>query len=247
MLSTAPSTEPDPTMDAEARLDRDRTRRIDLPEAIYCEAKTVEQCMAIVTDLLTDDNGNAPADAIVATRATAEQYDALLTLEPAAWVGPATAAYATLSWRHRPPTGRTAAVVAAGTSDLAVASECRLTLESLGHRVDTLTDVGVAGLHRLLDTLPTLDTVDVIVAVAGMEGALPTVLAGLVAQPIVAVPTSVGYGTAFEGQTALLSMLTSCAPGISVVGIDNGYGAACAAHRILRTLPRRNTREDTTA
>ncbi|MDH3300849.1 MAG: nickel pincer cofactor biosynthesis protein LarB [Acidimicrobiia bacterium] len=229
-------------MDAEARLDRDRTRRIDLPEAIYCQSKTVEQCVAIVRDLLADGhrsgtaNGNGPGDAIVATRATPAQYEALLDLKPDAFVGPATAGHATLSWRHRSSTGRTAAVVAAGTSDLAVASECRLTLESLGHRVETLTDVGVAGLHRLLDALPLLDDVEVIVAVAGMEGALPTVLAGLVAQPIVAVPTSVGYGTAFEGQTALLSMMTSCAPGIAVVGIDNGYGAACAAHRMLRPL-----------
>jgi len=221
-------------MDTEARLDRDRTRRIDLPEAIYCQSKTVEQCVSIVSDLLAD--GDGPADAIVATRATADQYEALLELAPTAAVGPTVAEHATLSWRHRQSTGGTAAVVAAGTSDLAVASECRLTLEALGHQVVTLTDVGVAGLHRLLDTLPALDDVDVIVAIAGMEGALPTVLAGLVAQPIVAVPTSVGYGTAFEGQTALLSMMTSCAPGIAVVGIDNGYGAACAAHRILRTL-----------
>ncbi len=220
-------------VDAEARLDRDRTRRIDLPEAIYCESKTVEQCVRIVSDLLT--NGD-PGDAVVATRATPAQYEALLELEPSAFVGPATAGHATLSWRHRPASGRTAAVVAAGTSDLAVASECRLTLESLGHRVETVTDVGVAGLHRLLDTLPSLDGAQVIVAVAGMEGALPTVLAGLVPQPLVAVPTSVGYGTAYEGQTALLSMMTSCAPGIAVVGIDNGYGAACATHRILRTL-----------
>ena len=223
------------TMDAEARLDLDRSRRIDLPEAIYCQSKTVEQCVAIVSDLLADVGST---DAIVATRATSDQYKALLTLDPTAHVGLATAGHATLSWRHRPPTGRTAAVVAAGTSDLAVATECRLTLESLGHRVETLTDVGVAGLHRLLGSLPALDDVDVIVAVAGMEGALPTVLAGLVPQPIVAVPTSVGYGTAFEGQTALLSMMTSCAPGIAVVGIDNGYGAACAAHRVLGALGR---------
>lgn len=229
-------------MDAEVRLDRDRTRRIDLPEAIYCRSKTIEQCVAIVTDLLADDNatagsnGDRPGDAIVATRATPEQYEALRALGPEASVGPATAGYATLSWRHRPSTGRSAAVVAAGTSDLAVASECRLTLEALGHSVETSTDVGVAGLHRLLEALPALGDVDVIVAVAGMEGALPTVLAGLVPQPIVAVPTSVGYGTAFEGQTALMSMMASCAPGIAVVGIDNGYGAACAAHRVLRAV-----------
>ena len=218
-------------MDAEARLDLDRSRRIDLPEAIYCQSKTAAQCRTIVENLLADDG---PGDAIVATRVTAEQHHLLAQLRPAAVADSGT--LATLSWRHRPPTGATAAVVAAGTSDLSVAGECRLTLEALGHSVSTLTDVGVAGLHRLLAVLPELSDVDVIVAIAGMEGALPTVLAGLVAQPIVAVPTSVGYGTAFEGQTALLSMMTSCAPGIAVVGIDNGYGAACAAHRILRSV-----------
>jgi hypothetical protein len=129
-------------------------------------------------------------------------------------------------------------VVTAGTSDLPVATECRLTLEALGHSAGVISDVGVAGLHRLVTVLPELESADVLVVVAGMEGALPTVLAGLVAQPMVAVPTSVGYGTAFEGQTALAAMMTSCAPGIAVVGIDNGYGAACAVHRILRAWPR---------
>ena len=108
----------------------------------------------------------------------------------------------------------------------------------MGHEVELIVDVGVAGLQRLLDVLPQIEPADAVVAVAGMEGALPTVMGGLIAQPLIAVPTSVGYGTAFEGQTALASMMTSCAPGISVVGIDNGYGAACAAHRILRSVNR---------
>lgn len=206
----------------EARLDLDRSRRIDLPEAVYCRHKTTEQCVSIVGEMLARGT-----DAVIATRVTAEQREALVDLEPQAETA------TTLTWRHRAPTGRTAAVVAAGTSDLPVAGECRLTLESLGHGVELVADVGVAGLHRLLSVLPELERADVVVAVAGMEGALPTVLAGLVAQPLIAVPTSVGYGTAFEGQTALLSMMTSCAPGIAVVGIDNGYGAACAAHRIV--------------
>ncbi len=166
-------------------------------------------------------------DAVLATRTTPEQHQALRQLEPDA------ESATTLSWRHRPATGHRVAVVAAGTSDLPVADETRITLESLGHQVDLVTDVGVAGLHRLLAVLPELDDAEVLIALAGMEGALPTVLAGLVPQPLIAVPTSVGYGTAFEGQTALMSMLTSCAPGIAVVGIDNGSGAACAAHRIL--------------
>jgi NCAIR mutase (PurE)-related protein len=210
----------------DARLDLDRTRRIDLPEAVYCHHKTVDQCVAIVTELLRDGT-----DAVVATRATDDQRLALTPL------GPTSVEDRTLTWRHRRPTGRRATLVAAGTSDLPVARECQLTLQALGHEVATITDVGVAGLHRLLAVLPDLDDAEVIVAFAGMEGALPTVLAGLVPQPLIAVPTSVGYGTAFEGQTALASMMTSCAPGITVVGIDNGYGAACAAHRMLSRFP----------
>ncbi|MEM8922328.1 MAG: nickel pincer cofactor biosynthesis protein LarB [Actinomycetota bacterium] len=211
----------------DARLDLDRTRRIDLPEAVYCAHKTVTQCEAIVRRFLADGT-----DAVIATRATEAQQAALAAIDPPA----AAQAAGTFTWRHRPPTGRTAAVVAAGTSDLPMADECRLTLEAMGHRTMSITDVGVAGLHRLLGVLPQLEEAEVIVAFAGMEGALPTVLAGLVAQPIIAVPTSVGYGTAEQGRTALASMLTSCAPGIAVVGIDNGYGAACAAHRILSAL-----------
>jgi NCAIR mutase (PurE)-related protein len=198
-----------------------------MPEAVYCLSKTTEQCVEIVRSMLADGD-----DAVIATRATDSQQAALAELNPTAAEG------STLTWRSRKPTGATAAVVAAGTSDLPVAQECRLTLEAMGHTVELIVDVGVAGLHRLLDVLPALERSDAIVAVAGMEGALPTVLGGLIAQPLIAVPTSVGYGTAFEGQTALASMMTSCAPGISVVGIDNGYGAACAAHRILRAASR---------
>ena len=124
--------------------------------------------------------------------------------------------------------------MSAGTSDVPVASEATLTLRALGHTVVPVTDVGVAGLHRLQSAITEFEHADVVIAVAGMEGALPTVLAGLTPQPIIAVPTSVGYGSAFEGLTALLTMTASCAPGIAVVGIDNGYGAACAAHRILQ-------------
>ncbi len=209
-------------MGPEARLDLGRSERIDLPEAVYCRSKTVDQCVDIVAAMLA-----AGTDAVIATRATDDQQAALAELEPQA------SAAGTMVWRPRPATGALAAVVAAGTSDLSVAEECRLTLQAMGHTVELSVDVGVAGLHRLLDVVPSLGRADVIVAVAGMEGALPTVLGGLVAQPLIAVPTSVGYGTAFEGMTALAGMMTSCAPGVAVVGIDNGYGAACAAHRIL--------------
>jgi NCAIR mutase (PurE)-related protein len=210
-----------------ARLDLDRTRRIDLPEAIYCQGKTTEQVVAIARRFLEEGR-----DALVATRVTPEQAAEVDMLQPDG-IG-----RTTRSWRHRATTGRTVAVVSAGTSDLAVADECSLTLRALGHDACPINDVGVAGLHRLTGVLPQLERVDVVVAIAGMEGALPTVLAGLIQQPIIAVPTSVGYGSSLEGVTALLSMLASCAPGISVVGIDNGYGAACAAHRILTSIGR---------
>ncbi|MEY2957734.1 MAG: hypothetical protein RLZZ01_302 [Actinomycetota bacterium] len=213
--------------DGSARLDLDRVRRIDIPEAVYCAGKTTDQSVAIVDRMLS-----AGEDAVLATRTTEEQRAALRRLaEPAAEGG------TSLLWRPRPDSGRSVAVVSAGTSDLPVAHECRLALTAFGHRTALVTDVGVAGLHRLTTALPEIRPHEVIVAIAGMEGALPTVLAGLVRQPIVAVPTSVGYGTSFEGVTALLSMMSSCSPGVSVVGIDNGYGAACAVHRILGARP----------
>lgn len=215
---------PDPSAPT-ARLDLDRTERIDLPEAVYCAGKTVQQCVDIVGGFL--DRGT---DAVVATRATPEQVEALGTLDPHAQ------ASGTLTWRHRTATSSRVVLASAGTSDLPMADEARLTLSALGHEVISVTDIGVAGIHRLMDALPEIAEGDLVIAFAGMEGALPTVLAGLTAAPIVAVPTSVGYGTSFEGITALLSMMSSCAPGISVVGIDNGYGAACAAHRILRSI-----------
>jgi pyridinium-3,5-biscarboxylic acid mononucleotide synthase len=209
----------------DARIDLQRSGRIGIPEAIYCQGKTVDQCVEIVAEVL--ERG---ADAVIATRATAEQAEALLAL------GPEDTAGRTLSWRHRGPTGRCVAVVAAGTSDLPVSDEARLTLTAMGHTPILVNDVGVAGLHRLISALPEFDTADVIIALAGMEGALPTVLAGLVGQPLIAVPTSAGYGSSFEGATAMLSMMASCAPGVAVVGIDNGYGAACAAHRVLGVI-----------
>ncbi len=216
-----------------ARLDVSRSTRINMPEAVYCQAKTAEQCEAIVSTFLANSS-----DAVIATRVGPDQQSGLIRLNPDAVDGVKGAPYATFTWRSRTTTGMRVALLAAGTSDIPVATECRLTLEALGHQVDTFTDVGVAGLQRLTSVLPELEQSHAIVAVAGMEGALPTVLAGLIAQPIVAVPTSAGYGTSFEGQTALLSMMASCAPGIAVVGIDNGYGAASATHRILTAVAR---------
>lgn len=209
--------------DAFANLDHQRSERLDMPEAVFCSGKTPEQCLAIIKEFLATGD-----EAVIATRTSEDQRALLATLSPTSTSGNL------LTWKHRPSTGFTVAVVAAGTSDLPVASEAAGVLEALGHTVKRITDVGVAGLHRLLSTLPDIETADLIIAVAGMEGSLPTVLAGLVPQPIIAIPTSVGYGSSLEGVTALLSMMASCAPGLAVVGIDNGYGAACAAHRALR-------------
>jgi len=205
------------------RPDVDRPRRTGLPEAVYAPGKTPAQCVEIVTHLL-----DATDHPVVVTRAAPEHRDALVALAPDG------VRSGTLTWRHAPPLadGRVA-VVSGGTSDQPVVDECVGTLLALGATVGCVPDVGVAGLYRLLDALDDLADARVIVSVAGMEASLPTVLGGLVAPPIVAVPTSTGYGSSFEGITALLSMLSSCAPGISVVGIDNGYGAACAALRIL--------------
>ena len=206
----------------EIRLDTDRSRRINMPEAIYCEGKTTEQCIQAISEMLHNESFT---DAIIATRANPEQYSALLELDPTSAQG------STLSWRHRPTQNSTIGIVSAGTSDLPVANECKVTLEALGHATFTITDVGVSGLHRLTEVLPEIIKADIVVAIAGMEGSMPTVLAGLIPHPIIAVPTSSGYGSSLEGITAFLSMTASCAQGIAVVGIDNGFGAACAAHR----------------
>ena len=193
-----------------------------MPEAIYCEGKTTAQCVQAVSEMLYNENFT---DAIIATRANPDQYSALLELDPTSAHG------STLSWRHRPAQNFTIGIVSAGTSDLPVANECKATLEALGHSTFTVTDVGVSGLHRLTVALPEIIEADIVVAIAGMEGSMPTVLAGLVPHPVIAVPTSSGYGSSLEGITAFLSMTASCAQGIAVVGIDNGFGAACAAHR----------------
>lgn len=205
------------------RPDLDRPRRTGLPEAVYAAGKSPEQCVEIVAHHLSTADGP-----VIVTRADEPHRAALRALRPAAERG------TTLTWRHDPEVPhREVAVVCGGTSDLPVVEECRATLAAHGVRTRGVTDVGVAGLHRLLGEVDGLADAAVIVAVAGMEASLPTVLAGLVRPPVIAVPTSTGYGTSFEGMTALLSVLASCAPGVTAVGIDNGYGAACAALRIL--------------
>lgn len=207
-----------------ARVDHHRALRQGMPEAVYGPGKTPAQCLAVVGELLA--HGTGP---VILTRSDEAQRAAVTGPYPGALV-----TGHTLVWRPTPPRPVTVSVVTAGTADLPVAEECVAVLSAFGIGAKLLADCGVAGVHRLLDHVDTLAAADVIVVVAGMEGALPSVVAGLVACPVVAVPTSVGYGSSLHGVTALLAMTASCAPGVTVVGIDNGYGAACAAARTLR-------------
>jgi len=196
-------------------------------EVVFCEGKTVEQVEGICAALA------AAHGTFLATRATAQVQALLAQRFPRVEVN-AVGRTVWLPPDPRPaPTGRgTVLVVTAGTADLPVAEEAAVTAEALGNRVTRLTDVGVAGLHRLLRKSAALREAAIVIVVAGMDGALPSVVGGLVAVPVIAVPTSVGYGTAFGGIAPLLAMLNSCASGVTVVNIDNGFGAAVAASRI---------------
>jgi hypothetical protein len=207
-----------------ARVDHHRELRQGLAEAVYAPGKTPQQCAAIVGELLAQP-GQAP---VLLTRADNDQAEAALAANPGGRRrGP------TIAWRAAPPRSESVAVVTAGTADLPVADECALVLEVHGLEPLRINDVGVAGIHRVLDAADELAAVDAVVVVAGMEGALASVVGGLTPAPVVAVPTSVGYGASLEGVTALLGMLASCASGITVVGIDNGFGAAFAILRLL--------------
>ncbi|HLG68610.1 MAG TPA: nickel pincer cofactor biosynthesis protein LarB [Acidimicrobiales bacterium] len=215
-----------------ARVDHHRTLRQRIPEAVYGPGKTPGQCAAIVAELLAE-----PGGPVVLTRATEAQVDAA---QQAGSATPAGSGEATRSADHwtvvwRPAGGRPGRVMVltAGTGDLPVAEECRAVLRALGFDPSMTADCGVAGVHRLLAVGDDLLEADAVVVVAGMEGALASLVGGLTPAPVVAVPTSTGYGAALEGVTALLAMLASCAAGITVVGIDNGFGAACAVARLL--------------
>jgi pyridinium-3,5-biscarboxylic acid mononucleotide synthase len=206
-------------------VDHHRALRQGMPEAVYGRGKTAEQCVAIVGELL--EHGTGP---VLLTRADSEQIATV-----AAAHGPGEQTTGTVLWR-RPAATRTAdvLVVSAGTSDGAVVDECVLTLRAYGFQPDRLTDVGVSGLHRLLANVDRVTAAHAVVVVAGMEGALASVIGGLTSGPVVAVPTSVGYGASLDGVTALLAMHASCASGVTVVGIDNGFGAACAIARMMQ-------------
>lgn len=209
----------------DALVDHHRALRQGTPEAVYGPGKSAEQCVRIVGELLA--NGSGP---VLLTRASDVQVKAVLAEH-----GPAEHRAGCVLWRRPPATGeQRVLVVTAGTADTPVADEAAVTLAAYGHEADRLHDVGVAGLHRLLAHLDRVTAADAVIVVAGMEGALASVIGGLTSRPVVAVPTSVGYGAGLDGVTALLAMLASCASGVSVVGIDNGFGAASAVARMLR-------------
>jgi NCAIR mutase (PurE)-related protein len=209
----------------EVHPDRDREARTGQPEVIFGPGKTPEQVLAVARDLL--DAGVRP---VLVSRATAAQVEAVTAALPDARHDEAANL---LVVRPAPQRPGTVAVVSAGTSDMPVADEAAATAQAFGLSVERITDVGVAGVHRILERVPTLERMDCVIVVAGMEGALPSVVAGLIPAPVIAVPTSVGYGASFDGIAALLGMLSSCVPGIVVVNIDNGLGAAMAADRII--------------
>lgn len=208
-----------------AKIDNHREIRVGYPEVIYCEGKTIEQVRDIVKFMLTKNNN------ILGTRATEEMYNAVKEICEEAKFNKIGRTI-TIMKKEQPLTESYIAIVAAGTSDLPVVEEAFETAKILGNRVEKIVDVGVAGIHRLFSKLDVIRGAKVVIVIAGMEGALASVIGGLVSKPVIAVPTSVGYGASFGGVAALLSMLNSCASGVSVVNIDNGFGAAYNASMI---------------
>ena len=218
-----------------ARVDHHRRLRQGWAEAVYGPGKTPDQAAAIVAELLAEPDGGP----VLLTRANRDQVTAALARSPEGRAHPARSADgsdaepATVVWRPAARRTERVVIVTAGTADLPVAEEARATLAAYGFEPTVLTDCGVAGLHRFLGSIDVLHEAEAVIVVAGMEGALASIVGGITAAPVVAVPTSAGYGAALEGVTALLAMLSSCAAGLTVVGIDNGFGAASAVARIL--------------
>lgn len=209
-----------------AKIDFHRGIRTGVPEVIYCERKAVLHVKKIVETMLKNGQEN-----ILATRVDKEAFAAIQEAAPDARYYEIPR-LAVIERYPLPKTETVIAVCTGGTADIYAAEEAAVTAELYGNTVTRLYDIGVAGLHRLLDKLETIQAANVIIAAAGMEGALPSVIAGLVAKPVIALPTSVGYGTSFNGLAALLAMLNSCASGISIVNIDNGFGAGYVANLI---------------
>lgn len=217
-----------------AQLDVEREKRTGFPEVIYGEGKTSEQIVAIFKRLTEH------SDRVLATRVDADKAEAVLAAVAGATYHAAARA---LTWFKKPILkvhDGYVAVVCAGTSDMPVAEEAAITIECMGSHVEKVYDVGVAGIHRLFRRLPVIRGANVIVVVAGMEGALASVVGGLVSKPVIAVPTSIGYGTSFHGVSALLTMLNSCATGVTVVNIDNGFGAGYSAGIINKNMSKRS-------
>lgn len=223
-----------------ARVDTDRLRRRGFPEVIFAQSKTADHIVKIMTAL------NESGQNVLATRANPAQYEAVRKVFPKAVYHEAARIIA-LDVKPATPAVGLVAVLCAGTTDIPVAEEAAIVAEKMGANVRRVFDVGVAGLHRLIHHLPDLQKARVLIVVAGMEGALPSVVGGMTQAPIIAVPTSIGYGTSMQGTAALLAMLNTCVPGITVVNIDNGFGAGVAAAMINR-LPeqhRKSTRKRT--
>ena len=208
-----------------AHIDLGREHRNGFPEVIYCEGKTIGQVQHIVERM------NAHQLNVLGTRASKQMFEAVKSKVPSAEYNEL-ARTITVRNKETELAENGIAIIAAGTSDLPVAEEARITAEFFGNKVETFYDVGVAGIHRLFGKLENIRKARVVIVVAGMEGALASVVGGLVDKPIIAVPTSIGYGANFGGLSALLAMLNSCAIGVSVVNIDNGFGAACQASMI---------------
>lgn len=210
-----------------AKVDLARGARCGRPEVIFCEGKTADEVAAIAARLVE------ASGYVLGTRADRGQFEAVAARLPGA-VYHERARCITVGSAATSSSAHVVGILSAGTADLAVAEEAAVTLAAFGRRVERVYDVGVAGLHRLLDRLELVRSCSVLIVVAGMEGALPSVVSGLVDRPVIAVPTSIGYGASLGGLAALLGMLTSCGSKVTVVNIDNGFGAACAADAILR-------------
>lgn len=208
-----------------ANVDQHRNIRTGYPETIYCEGKTPDQVAAII-DIMKENNSN-----ILGTRASKEVYERVCQIVPDAVYHPLARIFV-VKKKETLRSEKIVAVVTAGTADIPVAEEAAITAETMGNQVDRIYDVGVAGIHRLFAKLDRIRAANVIIVVAGMEGALASVVGGLVDKPVIAVPTSIGYGASFGGVSALLTMLNSCASGVAVVNIDNGFGAGYLASNI---------------
>ena len=208
-----------------ARIDHHREMRTGYPEIIYCAGKSVEQVREIFRVMSENENN------VIGTRANDEMFEAVKSLSSEAVYYPVARIISMQKKKPEVPVTRIA-IITAGTSDMPVAEEAAITAELLGNNVLRIYDAGVAGIHRLVDKLPEIRNCRVIIVIAGMEGALASVVGGLVDKPVIAVPTSIGYGANFGGISALLSMLTSCSTGVTVVNIDNGFGAGFAASMI---------------